>query len=111
MAFVRATCPDCGDIAVRSRAVTVRIDPDPAPASYRFVCPGCHEAVVRTASPRVVALLVAADAPTVVHRPAHGAARGRRGPITAADLVGLRRALARPDWLDTLLAAGPAAPD
>lgn len=111
MAFVRATCPDCGDVAVRSRAVTVRIDPDPAAATYRFVCPACREPVVRTASPRVVALLVAADAPAVVHRPAPGTPPATRGPITAADLVGLRRALTRPDWLEALVATGAAAPD
>ena len=63
MTTVRAQCPACGDVKLGINDLTVRVCvDDSSPSAYRFQCPICDETVHRTASARIVDLLVSAGA-------------------------------------------------
>lgn len=58
MAIIRASCPDCGDVELTSRDVTVRVNSTTNEGTYAFQCPECQLAVSKAAEPRIVDLLV-----------------------------------------------------
>ncbi len=66
MTTVRATCPDCGDVELTTRAMTVRICSHDDSGAYRFRCPICEMAVLRAAEDHVVDLLAASGVEVVV---------------------------------------------
>ena len=92
---VRAFCPDCGDIEVRSEGVTLRRCVETMQHSYRFRCPICSMWAVKNAGSGVVTLLLRAGVPVehwnlpleFAERPDQGAA------INDDDLIDLRQAL------------------
>lgn len=59
MATIRASCMECGDVELTTADVTVRVCSDDNRSTYSFRCPGCTMAVVKSAEPRIVELLVA----------------------------------------------------
>ena len=59
MPTIRATCTDCGDVELTTSDVRVRVCIEDNQGSYHFRCPTCQMAVVKSAEPRIVDLLVA----------------------------------------------------
>jgi hypothetical protein len=84
--------------------LTVQIHGDAA-GGYRFQCPGCRETVSRTASRRIVDLLLDAGAPSEHWEwPAELTERPDGPPLTPDDLLDLHVLLAREDWFEQLTA-------
>ena len=106
MTTVRAQCPECGDVQLKIQELTVRVCADDhAESSYRFRCPTCTRTVQRTASPRIVELLVSAGAPHESWRwPAELAERPSGPPLTPDDLLDLHVLLADDTWFRDLVA-------
>jgi hypothetical protein len=106
MTTVRAQCPDCGDVSLEIADVTVRTFTDGTSGSeYRFDCPGCRRPVSRTASERIVDLLLSAGAPSEAWTwPAELRERPSGPPLTPDDLLDLHVLLDREGWFDDLVA-------
>jgi hypothetical protein len=101
MASIRAACPTCGDVKLRSRDLTVRVCADDDHGTYSFVCPRCDVTVIRDASPRILALLVTAGVHAEVwHRPAELLERRDGPPFTADDLLDFHLLLTSDGWFD-----------
>ena len=104
MATVRATCPDCGDVELTTRDVTVRVCADDDTGAYTFSCPVCRTIVLKPAEPHVVDLLAAAGVRVVVwtlplelrERPQGGA------PFTHDDLMDFHELLDGDAWYEEL---------
>ena len=104
MATIKATCPVCGDVKLRSRDLMVRVCAETDEGTYSFACPRCRQPVARDATPRILALLVSAGVRTEVwHQPAElfehheGPPHlGRRPPRLPPD------ARTTHDWFDRL---------
>jgi rRNA maturation protein Nop10 len=108
MATIKATCPLCGDVKLRSRDLTVRVCAETDHGTYTFACPRCREHVNRDATPRILALLVSAGVRTEVwHQPAELFEPRGGPPLSVDDLLDFHLALARDDWF-TRLAEGVA---
>jgi len=106
MTTVRAQCPTCGDISLGIGDLTVRICADGVtPGAYRFRCPACGEAVTRTASERIVDLLVSAGAAQEPWSwPAELRERPTGPPLTPDDLLDLHVMLDDDNWFEGLVA-------
>ena len=103
MATIRAACPRCGDVKLRSRDLTVRVCADADSGTYTFDCPRCGDVVARDASPRILALLVTAGVHAEVwHQPAEILERPDGPPITADDLLDFHLLLNQDGWFDRL---------
>jgi predicted RNA-binding Zn-ribbon protein involved in translation (DUF1610 family) len=103
MATIRAACPTCGDVKLRSRDLTVRVCADDDHGTYSFACPRCGDSVRRDASPRILALLVSAGVRTEVwHRPAELLEPREGPPLTSDDLLDFHLLLNEPGWFDRL---------
>ena len=106
MATIRAACPSCGDVKLRSRDLTVRVCADTDQGTYAFDCPRCSGAVVRDASPRILALLVTAGVHAEVwHHPAELFEPRVGPPLTADDLLDFHLLLGEDGWYDRLVEA------
>jgi hypothetical protein len=100
MATIRASCPDCGDVELTTRDVTVRICTFDDKGGYSFRCPRCRLAVAKDAAPRIVDLLVSSgvkltkwDLPAELGEP-------RQGPaITHDDLLDFHKVLESDNWM------------
>ena len=64
MTAVRVSCPECGNVAVDTRDVTVRCCDETMHFAYRFLCPKCSMPIVKDADDDAVTLLLANDART-----------------------------------------------
>jgi predicted RNA-binding Zn-ribbon protein involved in translation (DUF1610 family) len=108
---VKATCPDCGDVFLTVRRVTVvdmRWMPDWA---YRFRCPKCRRIVFDGADARVSELLTSAGAKVaVVDAPAEPAERPNGPPITHDELIDFHARLAGEDRVERLARWTPGQP-
>lgn len=103
MATVRATCPDCGDVELTTRDVTVRVCADDNTGAYSFRCPSCDMTVLKAAEPHVVDLLVGAGVKVVVWSlPAELRERPAGSPFTHDDLLDFHRILEGESWFDDL---------
>ena len=103
MATIKATCPACGDVRLRSRELTVRVCAETDEGTYTFACPRCRAIVAREATPRILALLVSAGVRTEVwHQPAELFEPHDGPPISADDLLDFHLVLERADWFDRL---------
>jgi endogenous inhibitor of DNA gyrase (YacG/DUF329 family) len=103
VATVKAECPECGPVRLRARQLTVRVCVDDEHRAYRFRCPRCARAVVRDTSAAIGALLVSVGAAEEPWRlPAELDERHDGPPLSTADLVALRRLLARDDWVERI---------
>ncbi len=104
MATIRATCTDCGDVELTSADVAVRVCTDDNAGSYSFRCPSCRMAVVKTAEPRIVELLVASGVKlSTWHLPAELSEAREGSPITHDDLLDFHEMLTGDDsWIDRL---------
>lgn len=94
MAKVRASCPDCGDIEIRTDEVQVRVCADDGTGSYAFRCPSCRMAAGKPADARVVHLLVSWGAPLTMWRLPAELSEPRHGPpLTHDDLLAFHELL------------------
>lgn len=106
MATIRASCPDCGDVELTTADVTVRVCAEDNRGSYAFRCPECMMAVVKSAEPRIVDLLVASGVqlrvwklPAELREPRTGA------PLTHDDLIDFHQLLHVDDtWFEQVRA-------
>jgi hypothetical protein len=64
MTIVQVTCPECGNVEVYARDVTVRCCDETMHFAYRFHCPKCSMPIVKDAADGDVTLLLAGDART-----------------------------------------------
>jgi hypothetical protein len=96
-------CPDCGELRVSPREVTVRNCVDNGTWSYRFTCPSCHG---RTVGKSVeIALLNAVGAGANLEEwtlPTELLERPDGAPFTLVDVLELHLAMLEPDWFDEI---------
>lgn len=103
MATIRASCSDCGDVELTTVDVHVRICTHDNSGTYRFLCPICHMATVKSAEARTIDLLVASGvAFTTWDLPSEMFERSGGKPITHDDLLDFHELMAREDWLEQL---------
>lgn len=108
MATIRASCPDCGDVELTTRDLTVQVCEADNRGAYRFRCPKCTMTVVKDAETRIVELLVSSGVHLDVWKlPAELGERPTGGaPITHDDLLDFHALLDADDWFDQLTTAG-----
>lgn len=103
MATIRASCPDCGDVELTTRDVTVRVCAADDRGSYVFRCPTCRMAVTKAAEPRIVDLLVSSGVPLEVWRlPAELSEQRVGEPIDHDDLLEFHELLQGEAWFADL---------
>lgn len=107
MAIIRASCPDCGDVELTSRDVTVRVNSATNDGSYAFKCPECELAVCKAAESRIVDLLVSSGVELYVWTMPGELLEKRSGPaINYDDLLQFHYDLQADDWLHKLIGKG-----
>lgn len=105
---IRVSCPTegCGEQRITSNDVVLRMLRGDDKGTYLFVCPQCHETVVKDASVHIVDLLIGADVKVVVwtlpdelsdpHR------RSESSVVSLDDVLEIHEALDRDDFIDRL---------
>ena len=105
MAIIRASCPDCGDVELTSRDVTVRVNSGTNEGSYAFQCPECQLAVSKAAEARIIDLLVSSGVELYVWSMPAELLEERIGePISYDDLLEFHYDLQANDWFDKVTA-------
>ncbi len=105
MAIIRASCPDCGDVELTSRDVTVRVNSETNEGSYAFQCPDCQVAVAKPAEGRIIDLLVSSGVELFVWTPPAELREERTGPpINYDDLLKFHYDLQAEGWFERLRA-------
>ena len=107
MPTIRATCSDCGDVELTTSDVRVRVCIEDNQGSYLFRCPTCLMAVVKSAEPRIVDLLVASGVELSTWSLPAELFEDRGGsPLTHDDLLDFHLLLAadEQDWFAELQA-------
>jgi predicted RNA-binding Zn-ribbon protein involved in translation (DUF1610 family) len=103
MAIIRASCPDCGDVELTSRDVTVRVNSATNEGSYAFQCPECQLAVSKAAEPRIIDLLVSSGVELYVWKMPAELLEEKQGPaINYDDLLTFHYDLQQDDWFEHL---------
>ena len=103
MATIRASCPDCGDVELTTRDVTVRVCAADERGSYVFRCPTCRMAVTKAAEQRIVDLLVSSGVALEVWRlPAELSEQRVGEPLNHDDLLEFHELLQGDAWFATL---------
>jgi hypothetical protein len=101
--LVRVACWSCGNVKVRSDAVTIRNCTDADDWSYWFVCPKCHRRSAASTSRRLAVDAISAGASLHAWSlPAELGERHEGPPFTFVDMLELRLRLIEPDWVDEL---------
>lgn len=91
MAAIRTSCPECGDIGLTTRDVTV-VYLDRPHGAYRYRCPRCYRIVMKEAEPRTLELLVSSGCEQrTIGQPREVHPSG--GPLTHDDLLDFRQGL------------------
>jgi hypothetical protein len=105
VATIKAECPGCGAVRLRTSDLTVRVCADDKRGAYRFRCPRCATAVVHDASPSICALLVSVGVREEVWRLPAEMREQHAGPVlTPDDLLDFHLFLKREDWAEDLAA-------
>ena len=100
---IRANCPTCGDVQLRSNELVVRVCSDDESGSYTFRCPTCAVAVAKGASKRIVDLLVSSGVRMEVWRMPAELAEPHVGPrLQPDDLLDFHLVLESDDWFSEL---------
>src|SRR5918997_4257052 len=103
MATIRASCPDCGDVELTTREVSVRVCASDQRGAYTFRCPSCRMAVTKGAEPRIVDLLVSSGVTLEVWRlPAELFEQRVGEPLTHDDLLEFHELLQDEEWFAEL---------
>jgi predicted RNA-binding Zn-ribbon protein involved in translation (DUF1610 family) len=104
MAIIRASCPDCGDVELTSRDVTVRVNSATNEGSYAFQCPECQLAVSKAAESRIIDLLVSSGVELFVWTMPAELLEERTGPaISYDDLLQFHYLLQKDNWFDQVV--------
>jgi len=91
---VRASCPFCGEVEVRSTEVTVLARLEAMQNAYAFGCPTCSSWILKEADPSVVTLLLRSGAQVARSpQPLDGRAKPSLPPINHQDLMDFREML------------------
>jgi hypothetical protein len=105
MAWIRTTCPGCGDVYLPIGKVDACVELPAVRCSYRFACPHCGTEHDRDCSPAIIDRLVAGGVQlrttTVLHQPGDAASPP---PLTHDDLDGFLAALYEPETFRRALA-------
>ena len=105
MATIRASCPDCGDVELTTRQMTVRMCADDNRGSYLFRCPACAMTVSKEAEQRIVDLLVSSGVEIQIWKlPLELRERPDGTPLSHDDLLAFHEILEDDDWFATLAA-------
>ncbi len=106
MTTIRATCPDCGEVEMEARAITLNVRDEDGEGTYSFTCPVCSESVEKPADRKVVMLLLSAGVDvTRIDTPVLTAELRPEGPpLTADDLIDFHFLLEGEDWFRQLAA-------
>ena len=100
---IKATCPACGEVALTSEDIVLRIGPATSANSYGFSCPRCTQFVTKAADERVVRLLLSGGVrPIPIHVPAEVLEYRSGPPINHDDILVLHELLDRDDWFEEL---------
>ena len=103
MATIRASCPDCGDVELTTRDMTVRVCAEDQRGAYAFRCPRCRMAVTKPAEQRIVDLLVSSGVTLEVWRlPAELSEQRVGSPLTHDDLLEFHEILQGDGWFTDL---------
>jgi len=103
MTSIRAQCPDCGDVQLKAQDLLVRVCADDESGSYTFHCPQCERPVAKSASERIVELLVSSGVQMQVWRRPAELSEPRFGPpISFDDLLDFHLRLEQENWFDEL---------
>lgn len=103
VAWIRASCPTCGDVELSTAEVRVLMCSSTSEGSYVFTCPTCQLAVSKPAEPNVVDVLVASGVRLSVWQlPAELEERREGPPIGYDDLLDFHFHLERDDWMEEL---------
>jgi hypothetical protein len=103
MATIRASCPDCGDVELTTREVSVRVCASDQRGAYIFRCPSCRMAVTKGAEPRIVDLLVSSGVDLEVWKlPAELFEQRVGEPLTHDDLLEFHELMQNDDWFEQL---------
>jgi uncharacterized Zn finger protein len=105
MATIRASCPDCGDVELTTRDMTVRICSEDGRGSYLFRCPSCTMTVTKAAEQRIVDLLVSSGVEVEMWSlPMELQERPVGVALTHDDLLAFHELLERDDWFADVVA-------
>jgi len=100
---IRATCPTCGDVQLKTSDVTVRVCADDNRGSYCFRCPDCGFGVAKEADSRIVDLLVSSGVRMEVwHMPAELWEPKAGTRLSYDDLLDFHLLLQRDGWFEQL---------
>ena len=103
MATIRASCPTCGDVELKTRDIQVRVCSTTNEGAYLFACPDCQMAVTKPAEPRIVDLLVSSGVRLSVWQlPAELAEPKAGPPISHNDLLEFHFELQQEGWLERM---------
>ena len=106
MAIIRASCPDCGDVELTSRDVTVRVNSTTNEGTYAFQCPECQLAVCKSAEPRIIDLLVSSGVELYVWTvPAELYEEHLGAPLNYDDLLTFHYEIQQEGWFDKVVAS------
>lgn len=104
MTSIRAQCPDCGDVHLVADDLVVRVCADDESGAYTFQCPDCDRPVAKSASRRIVELLVSSGVEMQVWRRPLELDEHHDGPAISPDeLLDFHLGLQRDDWFDELV--------
>ena len=97
--MIKADCPECGVVRLRTGDVTVRVCTDDDSGAYSFRCAQCGSAVSHPARADVVDLLVRAGCEQIRWRLPSELAERRSGPsFTTDDLLDFHLLLKGDAW-------------
>ncbi len=103
MTTIRANCPHCGDVQLRTHDLTVRVTADQEHGSYTFSCPQCERAVAKDASKRIIDLLISTGVAVQEIKPPAELNELHVGPvINADDILDFHIMLQSDEWLEDL---------
>jgi hypothetical protein len=106
MTTIKASCPSCGDVELRSPEVRLAVCTLPALSYYAFCCPSCATEVRKPANDQVVSLLVAGGiTPKLWEMPAEMLEPRLAAPLTYDELLDFVLELGAVDDLAALAAA------
>ncbi len=103
MAWIRTSCPTCGDVELGTDEVQVMMCSSTVEGSYVFKCPSCELAVSKRADADVVDVLVTAGVRLWVWQlPAELDEQHHGPPIDYDDLLEFHFHIQRDDWDEEL---------
>lgn len=112
MVTIRATCQDCGEVALEPDDIELRAGAEHEQATYTFTCPECLSIVVKPADAKVIKLLQSGGVELLAAVPPAPQPRFPESPhFTYDDLLDFHDLLESTDMVTALVLAGETARD